>query len=208
MCWWYLIPLLGLAFHIYPTWKILGGKLQKKDQIKFFGERPLTVVKPDFTRLLQQVPNAARNTSTQQTLLLAFAGFAFAGLVAIVVAIPASTRYDLHFPIYYCFISMLAYLFALSIESYKLKRVIEIISEIIQSVAIVSLVASALSLILAFQPTLGMPLTIIAIIVGGIDLSSHALAFYDIYRDSKSSAMTKKQDPQSISPQAKGGVSE
>ncbi len=112
----------------------------------------------------QHVHDPVGIRQTNRSLILALAGFSFAGLLGIAVA-DAALEKDLRFSLYYLLVSFLFYFFALDIQRFLLWQWIHQSSEALIEAASLSLLLSVVSAVLATKgvTTYAIGITVVAL---------------------------------------------
>jgi hypothetical protein len=109
------------------------------------------------------LPDAAIDREGHRTLIVAMAGFSFAGLLALVALPGALTERQL--PIWYVLISFLSYLGALNLQGYKAFRWHDHVGDALSEVASLGLIASVMAFILNSELSLAFRIVAVSMAI-------------------------------------------
>lgn len=98
-------------------------------------------------KLLHNIlPEAENDRAEIRSLILALSGLSFTALVALSILEP-NIKQNIHFSIYYVFLSFLFYFFALNLQGYKNKRWHDILSDALIEAASLCLILTVIGLL-------------------------------------------------------------
>ena len=117
-------------------------------------------------RAKEVLPIEERDRETHRTYIMGLAGFSFTGLLGLVL-VDATLRKGLRLSIYYLLLSFLGYLFALNMQSYKVKRWQDQLATASTDLASLCLVLSIVGILTTqdFGSSFALSLSILAVFV-------------------------------------------
>lgn len=111
-----------------------------------------------------------QDRETNRSLIIAFAGFSFTGVIALIV-LEASVKQTVKWAVYFLLVSFLSYLWALNFQGYKDVRWQDEVASALSDTGSICLVFALVSLLVnsAFPTAFVYPSSLLAVVVWTVD---------------------------------------